>query len=123
LIATIKKIDKNGGDLGKIIDQLVAVDKIQFNSLRFDKENKTDAQKLSRKLAFNDAKFKAADLASLSDRLLGKALTIVDSSSESSSPSVQVQSFAMAKVSGASTDVPVGDLDVYYYLNVKFALL
>lgn len=123
MIATIKKIDKNGGDLGKIIDQLVAVDKIQFNSLRFDKENKTDAQKLSRKLAFNDAKVKAADLASLSDRLLGKALTIVDSSSESSSPSVQVQSFAMAKVSGASTDVPVGDLDVYYYLNVKFALL
>lgn len=91
--------------------------------MRFDKENKTDAQKLSRKLAFNDAKVKAADLASLSDRLLGKALTIVDSSSESSSPSVQVQSFAMAKVSGASTDVPVGDLDVYYYLNVKFALL
>lgn len=88
MIATIKKIDKNGGDLGKIIDQLVAVDKIQFNSLRFDKEDKTDAQKLSRKLAFNDAKVKAADLASLSDRLLGKALTIVDSSSESSSPSV-----------------------------------
>jgi len=28
----------------------------------------------------------------------------------------------MAKSSGSPTDVPVGDLDVYYYLNVKFGL-
>ena len=81
LIATVRKIDKNGGDLGKIIDQLVAIDKIQFNGLTFDKENKSDALKQARKLAFNDAKSKAADLAGLSDRNLGKALSIVDSSS------------------------------------------
>lgn len=123
LIATIRKIDKNGGDLGKIIDQLVAVDKIQFNGLRFDKENKNDAQKQARKQAFDDAKSKAADLAALSERNLGKALSIIDSTSEASYQApVQVQAFAMSKSSGPSTDVPVGDLDVYYYLNVKFGL-
>ena len=77
----MRKIDKNGGDLGKIIDQLVAVDKIQFNGLRFDKENKSDAQQQARKQAFKDAKNKAADLATLSERKLGKALSIVDSTS------------------------------------------
>lgn len=71
--------------MGKIIDQLVAVDKIQFNGLSFDKENKEDAQKQARKLAFDDAKSKAADLAGLSDRNLGKALSIIDSTSEASS--------------------------------------
>lgn len=70
--------------MGKIIDQLVAVDKIQFNGLRFDKENKSDAQKQARKQAFKDAKNKAADLAALSERNLGKALSIVDSTSEAS---------------------------------------
>ena len=49
---TIRKIDKNGGSLGTIIDQLVVVDGIQFNGLRFDKENKTDVEKQVRKLAF-----------------------------------------------------------------------
>jgi len=80
----VRKIDKNGGDLGKIIDQLVAVDKIQFNGLRFDKENKSDAQQQARKQAFKDAKNKAADLAALSERNLGKALSIIDSTSEAS---------------------------------------
>lgn len=80
----MRKIDKNGGDLGKIIDQLVAVDKIQFNGLRFDKENKSDAQQQARKQAFKDAKNKAADLAALSERNLGKALSIIDSTSEAS---------------------------------------
>lgn len=107
--------------MGKIIDQLVAVDKIQFNGLRFDKEDKTAAQNQARKQAFKDAKYKAADLATLSERNLGKALSIIDSTSEASYQApVRAQSFV--KMSDASTDVPVGDLDVYYYLNVKFGL-
>lgn len=120
LVATVRKIDRNGGDLGKIIDQLVAVDKIQFSGLTFDKEDKSDALKKARKLAFEDAKTKAADLAGLSDRLLGKALSITDNSNEPSTPVFKnVQSFAMAS---SSTSVPVGDLDVFYSVNVKFAL-
>jgi len=107
--------------VGKIIDQIVAVDTIQFNGLRFDKENKTDAQNQARRQAFKDARYKAADLATLSERNLGKALSIIDSTSEASYQApVRAQSFV--KMSDASTDVPVGDLDVYYYLNVKFGL-
>lgn len=56
LIATVRNIDKTGGDLGKIIDQLVKVDGIQFNSLTFDKEDKTVEMKEARRLAFADAK-------------------------------------------------------------------
>ena len=37
LTVTVRKINKNGGDLGKIIDQLVAVENVQVSGLRFDK--------------------------------------------------------------------------------------
>ena len=56
------------------------MDGIQFNGLKFDKENKSEAQKLARKLAFEDAKKKALEYAGLSDRSLGKVLTINDNS-------------------------------------------
>ena len=52
--------------------------------MKFDKENKSDALKQARKQAFKDARNKADDLATLSDRKLGKALSIVDSTSEAS---------------------------------------
>lgn len=42
--------------MGKIIDQLVKVDGIQFNSLTFDKEDKAVEMKEARRLAFADAK-------------------------------------------------------------------
>jgi hypothetical protein len=45
LSVIVRGIDKNGGNLGSIIDQLVVVDGIQFNGLNFDKEDKSDAQK------------------------------------------------------------------------------
>jgi uncharacterized protein YggE len=59
LSVTVRGIDKNGGNLGSIIDQLVVVDGIQLNGVRFDKEDKTKAQKQARKIAFEDAKNKA----------------------------------------------------------------
>ena len=59
LSVTVRGIDKNGGNLGSIIDQLVAVNGLQFNGLTFDKADKTDSQKKARKLAFDDARKKA----------------------------------------------------------------
>ena len=49
LTVPIRNFDKSGSSLGTIIDQLVVIDGIQFNGLRFDKENKAEAQKLARK--------------------------------------------------------------------------
>ncbi len=86
LTVTVRKIDKNGGGLGSLIDQLVAVDGVQLSGLTFDKEDKTLAQKYARKLAYNDAKRKALDFADFADRTLGKTLSVVDSSSSSSNP-------------------------------------
>ena len=72
----LRGIDSNGGNLGSIIDQLVSVDKVQFNSLNFDKQDRTEALKQARKLAFENAKKKAQDYAELSERGLGKVLSI-----------------------------------------------
>ena len=60
---TVRNIDKNGGNIGTLIDQLVAVNGIQFSGLIFDKEEKASSVKAARKLAFEDAKNKAGELA------------------------------------------------------------
>ena len=121
LAVTVKGIDKNGGNLGSIIDQIVRVDGIQFNGLGFDKEDKSEATKQARKLAFKDAKKKAQEYAGLAERTLGKALTIVDNSVVSGNrPYASANNFVAAK--SFSTQVPVGDLDVSYSVGVRFDL-
>lgn len=80
--------------------------------MSFDKENKSEAQKQARKLAFEDAKKKAFELANLADRTLGKALSIVDNNGNSNPPVVFNNAVAFAK--SADTSVPVGALDVTY---------
>ena len=121
LTVTVRGINKNGGNLGSTIDQLVRVDGIQFNGLSFDKEDKSDARKQARKLAFEDAKKKAQEYAGLAERTLGKALTIIDDAVDSGNRYfASADNFIAAK--SVSTQVPVGALDVSYSVNVRFDL-
>ncbi len=121
LTVTVRGIDKNGGNLGSIIDQIVKVDGIQFNGLSFDKEDKSEAKKQARKLAFEDAKKKAQEYAGFAERTLGKALTIVDNAFDSGNrPFTSADNFIAAK--SVSTQVPVGALDVSYSVSVRFDL-
>ncbi len=62
--------------------------------------------KQARKLAFNDAKNKAADLASLSDRLLGKVIKIVDSSTAIVPPPIYYKA-SMVAMSDSSSNTSV----------------
>ncbi len=87
-----------------LIDQLVVINGIQFNGLRFEKEVKTDALILARKLAFEDARKKAQDLALLSQRSLGKVVSVNDLSL--TAPSPVVQNYARGASLGSA--VPVG---------------
>ena len=120
LSVTVRGITQTGGNLGSIIDQLVKVDGIQFNGLTFDKEDKSAARKQARKLAFEDAKNKAQDFAQLADRSLGRALTIIDQSADSGRNYASADTFIAAKA--VSTSVPVGELDIFYTVNVRFEL-
>jgi uncharacterized protein YggE len=121
LTITVKGIDKNGRNLGSIIDQIVKVDGIQFNGLSFDKEDKSEATKQARKLAFEDAKKKAQEYAGLAERNLGKALTIVDNAVDSGNrPFTSADKFISAR--SVPTQVPVGTLDVSYSVDVRFDL-
>lgn len=100
---------------------MVVVDGIQFNRLRFDKENKSEAERQARRMAFQDAKKKAQEYAVLSGRGLGKVLAINDSSFSDAVPVVQ-NGDALALKSSVGSSVPVGEQEVSYSINVKFAL-
>lgn len=89
---------------------MVGVDGIQFNGLTFDKEDKTEAQKQARKLAFENAKNKATEFAGFAERGLGKVLTIVDDSADAGI--AYPTSNALFAKSEASTQVPVGKIEV-----------
>lgn len=52
LSVIVRDITADGGNLGALIDALVAVDGISLNGLSFDKEDKSEAQKNARKAAF-----------------------------------------------------------------------
>lgn len=108
LIVTVRGIDENGKRVGTVIDQIVIVKFTQYNGLRFDKENKSVAIKLARKIAFNDAIEKATDIACLLRRTLGKALSVIDSTTEASS-TFPAENFG---VSFKSSNIPTGDLDI-----------
>ena len=83
------------------------MDGIQFNGLRFEKEDKTEAQRQARKLAFENARKKASDYASLSGGTLGKVLTITDNCFSSPAPIYRsADTFAVKSV---GTEVPVED--------------
>ena len=104
---TVRSVGSNGGNLGPLIDALAGINGIQLNNLSFDKENKSEAQRQARRLAFEDARRKATEFASLAGRTLGKALNIVD---RTNTPVV----FENAAALRSSTSVPVGTLDVSY---------
>jgi uncharacterized protein YggE len=90
--------------------------------LRFEKESRTDAQKLARKLAFDDAKKKAQEFALLSERSLGKVLSI-NYLSFSLSALVEVQNLeTLALKSQVESIVSVGNQEITFNLKVKFSL-
>lgn len=94
LTAKIRNIDSNEKIIGSLIDQISTIDGVQFSGLNFDKENKLEAEREARKLAFEEAKRRASEIADLSQRLLGKVLSVQDNPSSSTPIFRSLDSFA-----------------------------
>ena len=114
------------GDLGKrvatIIDALAVIEGINIDSVSFDIYDKSSLQTKARADAFNDAKSKAKDYASLSGVTLGKIVGIEDTSYVSNyvSPTRGLGGPGSAR-SNPGTIVPVGEQEITYTTTVTFA--
>jgi len=113
---------RNLDALGKIIDNLGTVNEIEFGSISFDKWDKKDAYLQARKAAVEDAVAKAGVYAQGFSLERGKPLAISEGLYESQ-PLIRNAKSAMMLVGDmASTETPVGNLNVEAVITVVFEM-
>lgn len=123
---TVRGIGGESTVLPKLIDRIGAVTHISMSSIRFSKEDTSDAYAESRKLAMEKAIQKASEYAEAAGMRLGDPLTVTDYASSD----YQAPRNAMVKAAGsymmesvAVADVPTGELDITSSVSVVFELL
>ena len=113
---------RNLDALGKIIDNLGAVNEIEFGSISFDKWDKRDAYLQARKAAVEDAVAKARVYATSFNLVVGNPLAINEGSYESQPLVRNAKSAMMLASDTASTETPVGNLNVEVAITVVFGV-
>ncbi len=115
--AKIRDLD----NAGAVIDAATAAggDDAVVNNIRFDLEADGDLITAAREAAWNDAKAKAEQLASLAEVRLGKAVTISEVSSSSPPPIA----YAMAEAAlDVATPIQAGESQVSVSVTVQFGI-
>ena len=124
LAVTMHNIIEKPAAFPALLDKLSAIDKVVVNNIRFDVENKTEVYKQSREAAFEKARDKAAQYASLAGRSLGGVRSIFEGQGNDMIVP-RAQSNVAFKVSAsydAAASVPAGEQEVTTEVNVTFQL-
>jgi hypothetical protein len=113
---------KQIGDAGKLLQAAIAAGVNTASGIQFEVSDPARGRDQGLKMAFNDARSKAALLASAAGRTLGRALSITEGgATEPPRPGPMIRTMAMAeKVS----EVPVesGSQDLSFTVSVNFEL-
>lgn len=119
LTIKIRKIE----DAGKIIDALTAINGLLVNGGNYTNDDESSTLKQARKLAFENAKAKAEELAKLSDMKLGKPLSISENI-VNNTPYPMYRAMAMDSVawSAPETIINPGSQELQVQLNVIFEI-
>lgn len=123
--AKVKNIDAESEKVTTIIDSLAGINKIQFNGISFDIEDKTAYFTEARDLAFTKARQKAVELSSLSGVKLLTPISITDSTYDTISSPSPLLNYAMEKASGvadSSTTISSGELTVSASLSIIWGI-
>jgi uncharacterized protein YggE len=128
IAVTINDIVNNPERFPALLDKITAIDKVVVSNIQFDIENKTEFFRQSRELAYQKAFDKARQYADLSNRQLGKAVTISEQQSRDvmlgnmrMTHSNIMKEAAMDEYSGGSS-VPAGEREITTEINVTFLL-
>lgn len=104
---------------GAVIDALADAGANRFNSIRFDREDKREAEATARRAAAADAMAKADLYADATGVTLGDLMDLSEHSNGRPRP---MAAMAMIRSADASMPVAAGELQVSITVNMRFAL-
>jgi len=110
---------RNLGSLGTLLDSVVKAGANTINGISFDVEDHTAAEKEARRLAVEDAKAKAEELASLTGVTLGKLYSVNVYSSGSPQPVYEAKGGAAA---GSTTPIAAGQLVIQMDASLTYLI-
>ena len=114
---------RNIANAGKIMDELTAIDGLLVNSWDYAHDNKDATLDAARKLAFENAKAKAENLANLAGMKLGKPVSINESSQNSYYPPMyQAREMAMDSGAWGETTINPGEQELSVQVNIVFEI-
>ena len=127
LAVTVNDIINAPERFPNLLDKITAINGVEVDNIQFDIENKSALFKQSRELAYQKAFEKATQYAILSNRKIGKVLTI---SEERSRDIIQVRALMNNVAFDAQSDdfgfrsssVPAGEREVVTEISVTFLL-
>lgn len=129
ILVTINDMVKFPERLSSVLNKITTIDNVEVHNISFDIENKTELFKRSRELAYQKALDKARQYAELSNRRLGKVLSVSEVESRDFIQNRAVQNVAANmkledEVTEDTFDVilPTGEQGISTEINVIFSL-
>lgn len=126
IIVTVNDMVNTPERFSSILDKITAIDKVEVQDIRFDIENKAELFKQSRELAYQKAFDKARQYAELSNRKIGKVVTISEVTSRDVAQTRAFQNNLAFKEEALSLSdnsaVPTGEQGVSSEINIVFSL-
>ncbi|MCC8145172.1 MAG: SIMPL domain-containing protein [Bacteroidales bacterium] len=126
MVVTVNNMINDPERFSSILDKITAIDKVEVQNIQFDIENKTELFKQSRELAYQKAFDKARQYAELSNREIGKVLTISEVVSRDVAQTRAFQNNFAYKEEAFAMDagsvVPAGEQGVSSEINIVFSL-
>lgn len=114
---------RNMDNAGKIIDDLTAIDGLLVNGGGYDNDNDTSTLEAARKLAFENAKTKAEELAKLAGMKLGKPVSINETVMGGYNPPIYyAREMAVSDSAMGGTSINPGEQELLIQINVVFEL-
>jgi len=118
----LKNVDEKGEKAAKIVDSLSSISNIQIQGISFDIENKESVYQQARKEAFDQAKKRANESATLAGVTLGNVVTINDVQVQTPVVQNAVSANMMLKDSTSSTTISTGTLTTSIQVEVVFEI-
>lgn len=125
---TLRGLDKDSKKLSSLVDQLGVVTGIEFSSVQFDRQDKSQAYDEARELAVRKAMDKAGVYAGSSGMTVGTPLSISEQNDVSYSyarNALAVPKAAMMEASGSAdyaSELPTGELEISCTVYMLFEM-